>query len=268
MTKTLQLQRPMISFDIETTGLDVVRDRIVEISCVKIMPDHTRQTYTRRLNPGCPISPEATAVHGMTLADLTDKPSFAELAQEIADLMRGCDLTGFNIEKFDLPLLAAEFRRLGQSFPEPGTQIVDSGKIFWRNEPRDLKGALRFYCNKTLERAHSAEADAQAAADILLAQISHYDELPKDVPGLDSWCHPSHPDWLDPDGKIMWKDNEAVITFGKHRNRSLRELAAQEPGYLSWVCQKDFGEAVRLLCEAALVGNFPIRQTHERQPAR
>lgn len=260
MTKTLQLVRPMISFDIETTGLDVMRDRIIEISCIKIMPDHTRLSYTRRINPGCPISPEASAVHGMVEADLADAPSFAELAEDIATFMRGCDLTGFNIEKFDLPLLAAEFNRLEQSFPDAGTQIVDSGKIFWRNEPRDLKGALRFYCNKTLERAHSAEADAQAAADILLAQIAHYADLPSDVAGLDSWCHPNNPDWLDPDGKIVWKGDEAVITFGKHRHRSLRVLAAEEPGYLAWVCKKDFGEAVRTLCEAALAGNFPQRE--------
>lgn len=263
MSQTLQLTRPLVAFDTETTGLDVARDRIIEISCVKVHADITRSVWTQRIDPGCPISAAATAVHGITAADLQGAPRFEDVAASIVAFMAECDLTGFNIEKFDLPLLAAEFRRLGQSFPQSGVRVVDSGKIFWRNEPRDLKGALQFYCGRRLEKAHSAEADAQAAADVLLAQVQHYAELPADVPGLDSWCHPNNPDWLDPDGKVIWYQGEAVITFGKHRHRSLRELATQEPGYLQWICGKDFGDQVRGLCEAALAGSFPQRAPSE-----
>jgi DNA polymerase-3 subunit epsilon len=261
MTSPLQLTRPLVSFDTETTGLDVSRDRIIEISCVKIHPDMRREVWTQRLNPGCAISPEATAVHGITADDLVGMPEFADVAPIILAIMEGCDLTGFNIEKFDVPLLTAEFRRVGMVFPEGEVSIIDSGKIFWRHEARDLKGALKFYCGRSLTQAHSAEADAQAAADVLLAQVERYADLPDDVPGLESWCHPHHPDWLDPDGKVAWLQGEAVITFGKHRNRSLRELAAEEPGYLQWICSKNFGEAVHGLCTEALAGNFPVRET-------
>lgn len=232
MARTLQLQRPLISFDLETTGLNVNEDRIIEMSCVKLMPDGARKTLTLRLNPQRPISPEASAVHGISDSDLADCPTFEAVADDIAAFMADGDLTGFNIERFDIPMLAQEFGRVRKTFPEPGTQVIDSFRIFCHFEPRDLVSAYRMYCNKTLEQAHSAEADAVAAADVLLAQLQRYEELPLDATGLHAFCHPVRPDWVDSDGKIIWQSGEAALGFGKHRGRTLRAMVAEEPNYL------------------------------------
>lgn len=257
MANELTLQRPLVAFDLETTGLDVANDRIIEIACIKLLPDGTRQSKTHRINPKCPIGAQATAVHGIRDADVANAPTFADLAGELLDFVRGCDLTGFNIEQFDLPMLAREFARVDIQFPAEPVHIIDSWRIFLRNEPRDLRAAYRFYCGVDLENAHSAEADATAAAEILLAQVGRYEALPDAVPALHDYCHPTRPDWVDPDGKIVWRDDQAVLTFGKHKHRSLQQLAEAEPDYLRWIAGADFSAAVIALCKAALDGDFP-----------
>lgn len=257
MSDELILQRPLVSFDVETTGLDVQSDRVVEISCVKLHADGRRETLTYRVNPGMPIGPAATAVHGISDADVANAPSFAELAPALLAFFRDCDLTGFNIEQFDLPLLGREFGRAGLTFPDWPVSVIDSWRIFLRNEPRDLSAAYRFYCGGTLEHAHSAEADATAAADILLAQVRKYPNVPRGMQDLHTYCHPSKPDWVDPDGKIVWKDNAAVLSFGKHRNRPLEQLAQQEPDYLKWITTANFSQHVIRIAAAALEGQFP-----------
>jgi DNA polymerase-3 subunit epsilon len=269
MSRTLQLIRPLISFDLETTGLNVLEDRIIEISCVKILPHGGRQTQTLRLNPTKPISPEASAVHGVFDADVAHCPTFAQVAGDIAAFMAGSDLTGFNIERFDLPLLTQEFGRAGHTFPAPGTQIIDTWRIFCHFEPRDLSAAFKYYCNGTLKDAHSAEADASAAADVLMAQLRQYPDLPNDAPGLHAFCHPVRPDWLDGEGKIIWQGGEAALGFGKHRGRSLKDMAEREPDYLRWIAQGKFSEQVQILCRDALAGKFPQPEgTPDSQPAK
>ncbi len=256
-TPRLRLTRPMVSFDLETTGLDIASDRIVEICCVKLHIDGRREVRTQRLNPGRPIAPQATAVHGITDADVAGSPRFEQAAADLHAFFVGCDLTGFNIEHFDLPLLTNEFGRAGRTFPAPDTKVIDSFRIFTMREPRDLSAALRFYCNRELTAAHHAEADALAAADVLLAQVDRYSDLPSGVEGLHAVCRP--PDWLDGQGKIVWVDDEATISFGKNKGKSLRLLVENDPSYLQWICRGNFAPDTIEIVRAALQGVFPSK---------
>ena len=253
----LSLTRPIVSFDLETTGLDVQKDRIVEISCVKIMPDGSKDIRTYRVNPGIPIAPEASRIHGITNEDVSDEPHFHKLASSLADFLVGCDLTGFNLERFDLPMLKNELSRCGIDFPQGPVHVIDAQKIFFKKEPRTLSAAYQFYCNKELNNAHSAQADAEATAEILMAQVTRYEDLPTSIEELDDYCHPVHPDWVDGEGKIVWKEGQATINFGRHSGVSLAQLARNEPNYLQWVLKKNFSSEVMGICEAALRGEFP-----------
>jgi len=255
--RLLSLTRPIVSFDLETTGLDVQKDRIVEISCVKIMPDGTRDIRTYRVNPGVPISPEASRIHGITNEDVSDEPRFHKLASSLADFLLGCDLTGFNLERFDLPMLKNELSRCGIDFPQAPVHVIDAQKIFFKKEPRTLSAAYQFYCNKELNNAHSAQADAEATAEILMAQVTRYEDLPTSIEELDVYCHPVHPDWVDGEGKIVWKQGRATINFGRHTGVPLEQLARNEPHYLQWILKKNFSSDVMDICQAALRGEFP-----------
>lgn len=254
----LKLERALVTFDLETTGLDIETDRIVEISCVKTDVTGERTVWTRRVNPEQPIAPDATRVHGIRDADVADCPTFHDLAQSFHTFLSGCDLSGFNVERFDLPLLVREFARVGLKFPESGTRIIDSWRIFLRKEPRDLTAAYKLYCGKELEGAHSAEADAMAAADVLLAQIERYEDLPATVSALDEFCHPVQPNAVDRDGKLVWVDSVAVLNFGKHKGQPLQQIAAENPDYLRWICGARFSEQVIDICRRALEGEFPV----------
>ena len=158
-TKELQLERPIISFDLETTGLDIRADRIVEISCVKIHPNGEREVRTKRLNPQKPISPAASAVHGIYDDDVVNEPAFTQIAKSLLDFMGGCDLTGYNIERFDLPLLVREFKREDIAFPSEPVGVIDSYRIYLNEEPRDLSSAYRYFCDKELVGAHGARSE-------------------------------------------------------------------------------------------------------------
>ena len=253
----LILDRPLVSFDLETTGLDVKRDRVVEICCVKLLQNGDRRNFTTRLNPEYPISQEAARVHGIQDQDVQDKPTFRQIARELLTFFENSDLTGFNIESFDLPLLQAEFSRSNMTFPEHPVRIVDSRKLFVLKEPRDLRAAYRFYCGKELTGAHSAEADAEAAADILFAQVDRYSDLPSVVCDLHDVSHPMHPDWLDPDGKLVRKQGGIVFTFGKYKNERLDVVVKNDTPYLRWVISADFSATVRKIINDALDGKFP-----------
>ena len=255
----MKLNRPLAVFDLETTGTNAAEDRIVEVALVRLHPDGTRDTQSWLVNPGRPIPPGAIAVHGIQEADVADAPSFEALASEIQKAFEGCDLSGFHAEQFDIPLLAAEFRRVGISFPEPGTRIIDSRTIFVRQEPRTLAAAVSFYCGGSLENAHRAEADAVAAADVLVAQLERYDDLPDDIDALYDHLHPGNSNWIDSQGKIAWQGTEPVLTFGKHSNRPLRELVAEECSYLKWVLKKDFPEDTKSIIAEAIDGRYPTQ---------
>jgi DNA polymerase III subunit epsilon len=253
--RKLVLKRPLVVFDLETTGRDVVKDRIVEISAVKLLPNGERELKTRRLNPEMPIAPDATAVHGITNAEVANEPTFVKVAKSLFEFLKDCDLSGFNVERFDLPMLKREFQRAGLEFPPSPIAVIDTWRIFMNREPRNLTAAYKHYCGKELENAHAAEADAVAAADILEAQVARYGDLPMDVNDLHDYCHQ---DWVDPDGRIVWRGENAVLGFGKHRDRSLRQLVAENPDYLDWMVNKgDFSEDVKRIIRAAMRGQFP-----------
>lgn len=256
--RRLALRRPLVSFDLETTGLDTATDRIVEICCLKQHPDGRREELLLRINPGCPIAAGASAVHGISDADVADKPPFRAVADAIFAFCRGCDLTGFNIERFDIPMLRAEFARIEVTFPAPFTSVIDSCRIFFRKEPRDLSAAVALYCGRQLVGAHGASADATAALDVLEGQIARYDDLPTDIFALHEYTHPKKPEWLDAEGKIVWNNEHAVLSFGKHKNKSLVDMCREQPDYLRWLAfDSNMPSDVKTIVAKSLEGEAP-----------
>ena len=235
----LNLKRPIIFFDLETTGVDTAKDRIVEISMIKIMPDGEELTRTRRLNPERPIPPEATAVHGITDEDVKDQPTFAQVAKSLAQFIQGCDFGGFNSNRFDLPVLAEEFLRAGVDVDLKRRRFVDVQTIFHKKEQRTLVAAYKFYCNRDLEDAHSAEADTRATYEVLKAQIDHYDDLENDIDFLADFSTQHR--CADFAGYILYDDHEEeIFGFGKYKGRRVSEVLRSDPGYYAWMSNGDF----------------------------
>ncbi len=253
----LHLDRPLAFIDVETTGLSPAADRIVELTVLKLQPDGTEELKSARLNPQMPIPPEATAIHGITDEDVADKPTFRQYAQSLREFLASCDFGGFNVKRFDLSILEAEFRRAGVEFTTKGCRILDSMFIFHKLEPRDLAAAYRKYCGKEIEDAHTSQADVRAAAEILEAQLERHPELPRDVDALDEFCNPRDPNWIDDEGKFVWSGDEAVFGFGKNRGISLRDMVRHDSEYLEWMANADFSDEVRRIALDALDGRFP-----------
>jgi DNA polymerase-3 subunit epsilon len=251
MLKNIHLERPIVVLDLETTGTRVQTDRIVEISLLKLLPDGTNQIKTRRLNPGIPIPAEATAIHGITDADVANEPSFRQIARSLVTYLEGCDLCGYNLWNFDLKVLVNEFKRAGVSFSTLGRHIIDPCRIFHRREPRDLTAALRFYCRMEHEGAHGAEADVLAALLVLDGQVEKYGDLPRTIPELHAAM--GYPDLVDPDGKfIRREDGLIVFTFSDHIGKTVDEVARTDPGFLEWVLRKDFSAEAKAIVRDAL----------------
>ncbi len=235
----LELQNPIIFFDLETTGINVAADRIVEISFLKVEVNGNETRKTVRVNPGMPIPPKSTEIHGITDEDVKDSPPFNEIAKSIAKDFEGCDLAGYNSTKFDIPLLAEEFLRADVDIDMKKRKFVDVQIIFMKNEPRTLTAAYKFYCDKSLENAHSAEADTVATYEILKSQLDYYDNLENDVSSLAEFS--SHNRNVDFAGRIVYDDNDVeVINFGKHKGKSVEDVLAQDPGYYGWMMKGDF----------------------------
>lgn len=248
----LVLDRPLAFFDLETTGTDPASDRIVEISVVRLGVDGTREARTRRVNPERPIPPDATAVHGITDADVADAPPFRSIARAFLEFLADADLAGFNVLRFDAPLLEREFRDAGIPDAFAGRRIVDALAIYHRKEPRNLAAAVRFYLGREHEGAHAAEADVLATADVLLAQLDRYADLPATVGELAAWCNPAPPGAVDRGGKFVRRDGEIVFNFGKKKGRKLADIARDEPDYLRWMLGSDFPDDVRAIVKEAL----------------
>jgi len=255
--KYIKLDRPLAFVDVETTGLSPYSDRIVELSILKIHPDGTEEYKSHRVNPGIPIPAEATAIHGITDADMAGEPMFQQYAKSVRDFLEGCDIAGFNVIKFDLPCLEAEFARANVEFSRRGRQLVDSKVIYHQRDPRDLQAAYQKYCGKDMVSAHSAEEDAKASAEILDGQLEMYEDLPRDVPELCALCYESDENFIDSEGKFVWVEDEAVCNFGKYEGRLLREIAAEHPDYLEWIIRKDFSVEVKDIAMKAMEGEFP-----------
>ncbi len=236
----LKLKRPIIFFDLETTGVDTSRDRIVEISLVKIMPDGEEIVRTRRINPTVPIPAEASAIHHITDEDVKDCPTFRQIAKSLKSFMEGCDFGGFNSNRFDLPLLVEEFMRAGVDVNFRNRKYIDVQNIFHKKEERTLVAAYRFYCNKELgDAAHGAEADTIATYEVLKAQLDRYPDLENDVDFLSKYS--TRNETADFAGRIIFNDKgEEVFSFGKYKGRSVEKVFATDPSYYDWMMNGDF----------------------------
>ena len=237
----LKLTKPVLFFDLVTTGTNITHDRIVEISLIKIMPNGEEFERTRRINPEMPIPAEATAVHHITDADVADAPKFGQIAKDLAKIFEGCDIAGFNSNKFDVPMLAEEFLRAGVKFDFTKPRYIDVQNIFHRKEQRTLVAAYRFYCGKELDDAHSANADTRATYEVLKAQLDRYDDLQNDVDYLAEFSTHAHN--VDLMGRLIYDDKKReIINFGKYKGQVAADVLRRDPGYYNWIMQGDFAQ--------------------------
>ena len=236
----LNLKNPLLFFDIESTGLNVATDRIVEISAVKVMPDGTHEIKTKRINPTIPITPEAQAIHGISNEEVKDCPTFKQIAKSFAIWMEGCDIAGYNSMKFAIPLLAEEFIRADIDFDFRKRNLVDVQNIFHKMEQRTLAAAYKFYCKKTLVNAHSAEAHTMATYEVLMAQLDRYpDTLKNDIAMLADFSTKTK--FVDYAGRIIKNEKgENIINFGKHKGKIVESILKAEPSYYDWIMKGDF----------------------------
>lgn len=235
----LNLKNPLVFFDLETTGINIVRDRIVEISYVKVYPNGKEESKTRRINPEMHIPEESTAIHGITDEDVKDCPTFKAIAKSLAAQIEGCDLAGYNSNRFDIPLLAEEFLRADVDIDLNKRKFVDVQTIFHKMEQRTLSAAYKFYCNKNLENAHTAAADTMATYEILQAQLDRYPELKNDINFLSEYsCFTNNVDFA---GRIVYNDKkQEIFNFGKYKGKLVSEVFRTDPSYYSWMMQGDF----------------------------
>ncbi len=235
---SLELERPLVVFDLETTGTQIGRDRIVQIALVRLMPSGSRTPWQTLVNPGIRIPPEATEVHGISDLDVADAPPLEEVAAELMPLLEGADLAGFNVLRFDLPFLAEELHRVGIAWDNSAQRVVDSLRIFHHFERRDLSAASRFYLQREHDNAHDAMADVLTTADVLLAQVARYAELPRSVAELGEFCgdRKRSPDAA---GKLAYNDQGTVcLGFGKYRGWTIETIGRNDPGYMQWLFTK------------------------------
>lgn len=264
----LKLTKPLVFFDLETTGLKIATDRIVEISLINVNIDNSLTILTHRINPTIPIPPEVTAIHGITNNDVKDKPTFSEIAHELNQFLSNFDMAGYNSNKFDVPLLVEEFFRAGVKFEIKGRRFIDVQNIFHKMEPRTLKAAYKFYCNKELINAHSSEADTLATYEVLKSQLDKYkgvDHTDKDdrttkpiindVKALSEFSFISKN--ADLVGHIIFnKNNIEVFNFGKHKAKSVEEVFQKEPSYYDWMMKSEFPLSTKNIITAIKLRSF------------
>jgi DNA polymerase-3 subunit epsilon len=260
MEMDIKLERPLVFFDLETTHLDVNIARIVEIALVKLFPDGMTESFLTRINPGIPIPAETTRIHGINNFDVMDKPTFREVAVDIYSFIKDCDLAGYNLIAYDLPILMNELRRAGIDFSTDNVYFVDVMTIFKQKERRNLTAAYRFYCQKELKDAHSALKDTQATLEIFQAQIKRYPDLPNNVEELHQFCNQRDERFVDNDKKFIWQDEEACFTFGKYKGSLLKKVAQNDAEYLTWMLGQDFSPEVQQIIRSALTGQFPVKE--------
>lgn len=241
-TRTLDLRRPLAFIDLETTGIRIGIDRIVEIAVLKVNPDQSIDQLTQRINPGIPIPAATTKIHGISDEDVANEPTFNEFAPTLNQFLNDCDFAGYNSNYFDIPMLVEEFLRVGVDYDLEGKKFVDVQAIFHKNEPRDLKAAYRFYCGKDLVNAHSAEADITATYEILVAQLERYSELKTDVDFLHRYTARNNKS-VDLIGRIVYnEEGKEVFNFGKHKGKEVGAVFRAEPMYYNWMMDGDFPE--------------------------
>jgi len=235
----LNLKRPIAFIDLETTGINVSTDRIVELSVLKISPNGKEEWMSTRVNPGIPIPAKTTAIHGIRDEDVTNSPTFKEVARNLAAFLEGCDLAGYNAIKFDIPVLAEEFLRVNIDFNFIKRRYVDVQVIFYKKEQRTLSAAYQFYCKKDLEDAHSSKADTAATFEILKSQLDRYNDLENDIEKLADYS--SFNNNVDFAGRIILDENGIeIFNFGKHKGKSVETVFNEEPAYYSWMMNGEF----------------------------
>ncbi len=235
----LKLTKPIVFFDLETTGINIAKDRIVEISILKVFPNGNKESKTWLVNPEIEIPAEVVAIHGISNEKVVTEPTFKELAEQINNLIAGCDLAGFNSNRFDIPLLAEEMLRAGIDFDMKNRVAVDVQVIFHKKEQRTLSAAYKFYCDKNLENAHSAEADTNATYEILKSQLDRYEDIENDIKYLSEFS--SHKKRADFAGFIMFdEDGDEIFTFGKYKGQKVSVILERDKGYYSWIQKADF----------------------------
>lgn len=245
----MQLERPVVFFDLETTGPSPSTDRIVQIACVRRSPDGSSKEWQALVNPMVPIPTEATEVHGITNAMVSAAPTFKALAGGLLRAIGDADFGGYNARRFDVPLLLAEFKRAGLELQMTGRHIIDPMRVFYRREPRDLAAAVQFYCGSEMTGAHEALADIRATIRVLDAQLERYLDLPRTVPALAEYCADGA---IDLDGKFVRKNGATIVNFGEHRGQSLEEIAKKDQSFLKWIIRSDFMEDTKEIARAAL----------------
>lgn len=237
----------MIFFDLETTGTDIVSDRIVQLAALKLSPDNSEELKTQLVNPGRPIPPEATAVHHITDEDVVGKPAFRDLAPSLCGYFSGCDIAGFNSNRFDLPLLVEEFARCGIRFPEPECKMIDVQVIYHKKEERTLSAAFRFYCNRTLENAHNAESDVRATLEVFKRQVQRYPDIGDTVEDVHRFCNP---EVVVDFARYLTRnaDGDIIFNFGRHKGKTI----LGEPDYARWMLEGEFPEATKMVIRQAI----------------
>lgn len=236
----LNLKNPLIFFDLETTGINITKDRIVEISLLKVYPNGKEEVKTRRINPEMPIPPQSTAIHGITDEDVKDCPTFKQVAKSLVEILEGSDIAGFNSSRFDVPLLSEELLRAGIDFDMSKRKFIDVQIIYHRKEPRTLEAAYKYYCNKNLDNAHSAEADTIATYEVFKSQLQKYPELENDIDAL-SKEFSSFNNNVDYAGRMVYDEHGVeLFNFGKHRGKPVAQVLLKEPSYYSWMLDGDF----------------------------
>lgn len=252
----LNLSKPLAFFDLETTGVSITKDRIVEISILKIHPNGDEEIKTRRINPGMPIPESSSLIHGIYDEDVKDEPVFNQVAKSLNDFLAGCDLGGYNLVRFDVPFIIEEFLRAGIDFSIDNRRIIDAQRIFYMMQPRTLSAAYEFFCNKSLENAHSAEADTIATYEVLKGQLDKYEGVKiktKDgeviepvINDMDALHKISISNAVDLAGRIVFnEDGKEVINFGKHKDKLVTEVFKKEPAYYDWMMRGDFPQQTK-----------------------
>ncbi|GAB5418956.1 MAG: 3'-5' exonuclease [Crocinitomicaceae bacterium] len=264
----IKLKKSLAIFDLEATGLDITNDRIVEVAVVKISPDGTSTNFDRRVNPEIPIPKMVSEIHGIYDEDIADAPTFKEILPDLEAFLEDCDFAGYNSNKFDLPMLAEEMLRAESNFDLTACKHIDVQNIFHKMEQRTLVAAYKFYCQKELNNAHNALADAQATWEVLDAQISHYEDLSDDVGALASFSRHNDMDRADFAGRLAYnKKGEVVYNFGKHKSKTIEEVSKKEPGYYGWMLDADFPlytkQVLRKEMERIKAANTPSNQSIE-----
>lgn len=258
----LKLDRPLIFFDLETTGVNVTKDRIVQISYIKVFPDGSEnEKKTHTINPGIHIPEESTAVHHITDEMVADKPKFADIAPELREVFRGSDIAGFNSNKFDVPMLVEEFARVGMKFDMINRRFIDVQNIFHKKEERTLIAAYKFYCGKNLDDAHSADGDTQATYEVFLSQLERYaddEDFPATVEEFDKYCRMK--DSVDLSGRIVMKNGVEVFNFGKHKGKPVTQVFKTEPSFYHWVMQGDFPKDTKDLLTVRYYNIYPPKR--------